>query len=73
MRNLDIADSRSKLEQYAAKPGGLLGRTYLFGELESAGLDEGGAEQITANSAAGGPVVADESVLDSAAMESGVD
>src|SRR5207237_6584943 len=48
MRNLDIADSRSKLEQYAAF-GGQLSRTYLFDELEAAGLDEGGADQIAAN------------------------
>ena len=49
MRNLDIADSRAKLEQYAAQSGGPVGRTYLFGELEAAGLDQGGAEQIAAN------------------------
>jgi argininosuccinate synthase len=65
MRNLDIADSRAKLEQYA----GQLSRTYLFGELEATGLEEGGAEQIAGNPEAG----VDETVLDSAAMESGVD
>ena len=69
MRNLDIADSRSKLEQYAAQTEVLLGRTHLFRELESAGLDEAGAEQITDNRAIG----PDETVLDEAAMESGVD
>ena len=72
MRNLDIADSRAKLEQYAARSELLLGRTQLFGELERAGLDQGGAEQIT-----GGPDDrpdrTDDSVLDNAAMESGVD
>jgi argininosuccinate synthase len=73
MRNLDIADSRSKLEQYAARSGGQLSRTYLFGELESAGLAEGGAEQIAANPAGGYRFGSDETVLDSAAMESGVD
>jgi argininosuccinate synthase len=73
MRNLDIADSRAKLEQYAAQSGGQLGRTYLFGELESADLAQGGAGQISANPDAEGPNVADETVLDSAAMESGVD
>jgi argininosuccinate synthase len=67
MRNLDIADSRAKLEQYAAQTGGQLGRTYLFGELE-AGLSEGGAEQIAAN-----PSTADDSALDDAAMEFGSD
>jgi argininosuccinate synthase len=72
MRNLDIADSRSKLEQYAAK-GGQLTRTYLFDELEAAGMDQGGAEQIAANPS--GPVgyPSDETILDHAALESGVD
>jgi argininosuccinate synthase len=70
MRNLDIADSRSKLEQYAAQSAGQLSRTYLFNELDEAGLAEGGADQITANRAAVGD---DESVLDAAAIESGVD
>jgi argininosuccinate synthase len=71
MRNLDIADSRTKLEQYAAHAA-LLDRSYLFDELES-GLDEGGAARIAANPGGKGPVVADETVLDSAAMEFGVD
>jgi argininosuccinate synthase len=79
MRNLDIADSRSKLEQYSAQAGASLGRTYLFGELAAGGLDSGGADQIAANPAppgpdgSGGAVPADETVLDNAAMESGVD
>ena len=73
MRNLDIADTRSKLEQYAARSGGQLSRNYLFGELESAGLDESGAEQIAANPEGVSRFGADETVLDSAAMESGVD
>jgi argininosuccinate synthase len=73
MRNLDIADSRAKLEQYAARSGGQLSRTYLFGELEAAGLDEGGAAQIAANPASGEPLGADDAALDSVAMESGVD
>ena len=73
MRNLDIADSRAKLEQYALRSGLSLDRTYLLGELESGGLDAGGAEQIAANPAAGAPRGVDETVLDSAAMESGVD
>jgi argininosuccinate synthase len=70
MRNLDIADSRSKLEQYALQSGIQLGRTYLLGELESTGLDEAGADLITANP---GTDVSDDTALDSAAMESGVD
>jgi argininosuccinate synthase len=69
MRNLDIADTRAKLEQYAAKSEVLLGRTQLFGELEAAGLNEGRAEQIFDHHSSG----ADETVLDNAAMESGVD
>ncbi|MCW2602032.1 MAG: argininosuccinate synthase [Pseudonocardiales bacterium] len=73
MRNLDIADSRSKLEQYAANSATQLSRTYLFGALEVAGLEQGGAEQIAARSSTEGQAVADESALDSAAMESGVD
>jgi argininosuccinate synthase len=73
MRNLDIADSRAKLEQYAAKSEVLLGRTHLFGELEAAGLGEGRAEQISDNPSGLGPIVTDETVLDSAAMEFGVD
>ncbi len=72
MRNLDIADSRAKLEQYAAKSGALLGRTPLFGELES-GLGEGGAAQIAANPVSEGRPITDETALDDAAMEFGVD
>jgi argininosuccinate synthase len=70
MRNLDIADSRAKLEQYATLPGGELGRTYLFGELDSAGLEVDGAQQIAANAGEPQP---DETALDSAAMEFGGD
>jgi argininosuccinate synthase len=73
MRNLDIADSRAKLERYAGKSELLTGRTQLFGELASAGLDERGADQISANPRGASDVVTDETVLDSAAMESGVD
>ena len=70
MRNLDIADSRAKLEQYAAQSAGQLGRSFLFGELEAARPGHaGGAEQIAANSVVG----PDETALDNAAMESGVD
>ena len=69
MRNLDIADSRSKLEQYAAKSAGQLSRTYLFNELEAAGLDHGGADKIAQNPSA----EPDDAPLDNAAMEYGVD
>jgi argininosuccinate synthase len=72
MRNLDIADSRAKLEQYAAHAGALLARTPLFGELEGA-LAERGAEMISANPDAEAARRAEETVLDHAAMESGVD
>ncbi len=70
MRNLDIADSRAKLEQYAGQPLDqghvLVENGTLFGELPS-----GGAERIEAN-----PQVdeeADERALDHAAMEFGTD
>ncbi|MDN5766373.1 MAG: argininosuccinate synthase [Humibacillus sp.] len=67
MRNLDIADTRSKLEQYAAA--GLLGQgaTDLVGELAP-----GGAAAISANPAAAG-VDAEDDMLDRAAMEFGTD
>jgi len=69
MRNLDIADSRDKLEQYASLSEILLGRSTLFGDLELDQLEAGGgAEQIAENPAAG-----DESVLEAAAIEEGVD
>jgi argininosuccinate synthase len=74
MRNLDIADSRSKLEQYAGLSAMQLDRTYLLGELESGGLDEGGAERIAANTGTDSPSAGGaEAALDNAAMESGVD
>jgi argininosuccinate synthase len=67
MRNLDIADSRAKLELYAAQ--GLLGAdaTELVGELAP-----GGAAAIAANPAAVGVDEQDEA-LDRAAMEFGTD
>ncbi len=65
MRNLDIADSRAKLELYAAQRQELVGGGQLFGMLEA-----GGAERIAANPR----VEADEDdALDAAAMESGTD
>jgi argininosuccinate synthase len=69
MRNLDIADSRAKLEVYAGQPveqGQLLvEHGTLFGELPAGGYD-----QIAANPLA---VSGDDDALDRAAIESGVD
>jgi len=67
MRNLDIADSRAKLELYAAS--GLLGVRHqeLVGELEP-----GGAHAISANPRAASVDDLDDP-LDRAAMESGTD
>ncbi|KGN34589.1 argininosuccinate synthase [Knoellia sinensis KCTC 19936] len=69
MRNLDIADSRSKLELYAGQPvtqGQLLVENgTLFGELPA-----GGSDRITANPSPAGP---DDESLDRAAMEFGTD
>jgi argininosuccinate synthase len=63
MRNLDIADTRTKLEFYAGR-GSLPEReTRLVGALEP-----GGAEAISAN-----PAAEEEEMLDHAAIESGVD
>ncbi len=70
MRNLDIADSRALLEQYAAQPLNqgqvLVENGTLFGEIE-----QGGADRITSNPTA----EADTSdiALDAAAMELGTD
>ena len=70
MRNLDIADSRALLEQYALQPldeGQLLvEHGHLLGALEA-----GGAERITSNPAAEGDTT--EERLDAAAMEIGLD
>ncbi|TDW23221.1 argininosuccinate synthase [Kribbella kalugense] len=70
MRNLDIADSRSKLEQYAGL--GLFGNsnpalassTDLIGELTT-----GGAEAIASR----GEATEEDELLDRAAMEAGTD
>ncbi|GAB1819589.1 argininosuccinate synthase [Herbidospora sp. RD11066] len=74
MRNLDIADSRAKLEQYAGL--GLVGSahgdlialqaapTELIGE-----MPEGGANAIASR----GEVSDDDALLDAAAMEAGTD
>src|SRR5688572_30357422 len=69
MRNLDIADSRAKLEAYAAQPLDqgqvLVEHGTLFGELEV-----GGADVITDNPTVQGDA---ELALEAAAMESGTD
>ena len=64
MRNLDIADSRSKLEFYASR-GQLGAESALVGELEHGGSDS--IREI------GEPRTADDEMLDRAAMESGTD
>ena len=78
MRNLDIADSRAKLEQYAGL--GLIGAgghpaigaaqaaaTGLIGTMPE--MPEGGAEAIASR----GEISGDEELLDRAAMEFGTD
>jgi argininosuccinate synthase len=74
MRNLDIADSRSKLEQYAGL--GMFGRPdqALIGAAQAAStgligaMPEGGAQAIASRGEAGGG-----ELLDHAALESGTD
>ena len=73
MRNLDIADSRAKLEQYAGL--GMVGSAHvqLIGAGASSGLvgemPQGGAEAIASR----GGVDEDDELLDRAAMELGTD
>ena len=64
MRNLDIADTREKLEFYAASGGLGRAQTDLVGQLEP-----GGAKQIASNP----NVDAEALALDEAAMEFGTD
>jgi argininosuccinate synthase len=68
MRNLDIADSRTKLELYAGQPIDqgqvLVEHGTLFGALPA-----GGSESIAANPGR----TSDDTILDEAAMEAGVD
>jgi argininosuccinate synthase len=70
LRNLDIADSRSKLELYAEQPLDqgtvLVEHGILLGDLPS-----GGARRIAANPALEGNT--EDQALDSAAMEAGTD
>jgi argininosuccinate synthase len=69
MRNLDIADSRGKLELYATQPQDqghiLVEHGNLLGELEA-----GGANRIASNPAASAE---DDAALDQGAMEAGTD
>ena len=65
MRNLDIADTRSKLELYASLGTLTAGDSQLVGELPA-----GGADAISANPEAD---AAGEIILDQAAIDSGVD
>jgi argininosuccinate synthase len=75
MRNLDIADSRAKLEQYARL--GMVGGAHpvAIGAAQAAAtgligaMPPGGAEAIASR----GAVSADDELLDRAAMESGTD
>ncbi|MFC4337025.1 argininosuccinate synthase [Salininema proteolyticum] len=73
MRNLDISDSRSRLEQYAEI--GLVGQTKRIGAAQAAStgligaMDSGGAVAIASRGEAPGQ----EEFLDAAAMESGND
>jgi argininosuccinate synthase len=71
MRNLDIADSRAKLEHYAGI--GMLGSAHpaLAGSGPTGLVDalpEGGAEAIASRGR-----IPDDELLDRAAMESGTD
>jgi argininosuccinate synthase len=75
MRNLDIADSRAKLEQYAGL--GMVGSSHpqLIGAAQAAStgligaMPEGGSEAIASR----GKVPGEEEMLDRAAMETGTD
>ena len=71
MRNLDIADSRAKLEQYAGL--GMVGTAHAVLIGTGAGLvgemPRGGAEAIASR----GEVATEDELLDRAAMESGTD
>ena len=74
MRNLDIADSRAKLEQYAGL--GVLGGPHPAGACTAAAapaaligaLPQGGAQAIASRGTAPG-----DELLDHAAIESGTD
>ena len=65
MRNLDISDSRTKLEQYAGAS--ILGNQSIFEEMDESLLAGGGAEQIRATDTDAG----EEDALDHAALHLG--
>ena len=67
MRNLDIADSRAKLEIYATQPFDQGQVLIEHGTLLGA-LPAGGSDRIAEN-----PAAADSELLDRAAMEAGTD
>lgn len=67
MRNLDIADSRAKLEQYAGL--GIIGAAQAASTGLIGAMPEGGASAIASR----GTVSGDDELLDHAAMESGTD
>lgn len=75
MRNLDIADSRARLEQYAGLGMVGSGQAALVGAAQAAStgligaMPEGGAEAIASR----GEVAEDDELLDRAAMEFGTD
>ncbi|GHH65321.1 argininosuccinate synthase [Streptosporangium violaceochromogenes] len=75
MRNLDIADSRAKLEQYAmlgmvgSAPPTLIGAAQAASTGLIGAMPEGGAEAIASRGEASG----DDELLDQAAMEAGTD
>ena len=71
MRNLDIADSRSMLELYAAQPLDQ-GQVLVEHGVLLGALPAGGGDRIADNPSARGRTEADEA-LDTAAMESGTD
>jgi argininosuccinate synthase len=72
MRNLDIADSRAKLESYAGQPQEqgmvLLEHGTLFGELPAGGFD-----RIALDRDSGEGRADDHRFLDDVALESGTD
>jgi len=72
MRNLDIADSRAKLEAYAAQPPDQGHVLVEHGNLLGA-LEPGGGDRIASNPSAGDAAALDAAALDAAAMDAGTD
>ncbi|SED17161.1 argininosuccinate synthase [Nocardioides exalbidus] len=77
MRNLDIADSRAKLEQYAAQPLDqgqvLVENGTLYGAIEAGGFDRIAATSSSSAAIEAADDEVDETALDNAAMEFGTD